>query len=302
MRDIQRLKSGDIIKLGVATNAPKIRFLVDDEQAVQETANLSEIMSSLQRGKTYRVGNGEDCRIRIPDASISGAVAEIKVPARKDSLWVTKIGEPEVKIAIDGVELTDDPRTLAMHQTLQIGDFYALVHDQPNLISSRVPKRLLFSEVVALPRRGDIYAIGSAGHCVFRIDEADVPRMVAEIVVPVEGEYFVVKKIGNASITVTIDGQEISANPRAQCRYEVNQMLAIGDYLTIRNNHRALPPTVSSFGWKKLAGSILFFILLALFCVGAGYIVKKYWGHFNLIMSTQKLMQKYQKMFLYYGL
>ena len=53
----QRLKSGDIIKLGVAANAPKLQFSLDTEDENQKVnLRLAELIQELEREQIYTIG------------------------------------------------------------------------------------------------------------------------------------------------------------------------------------------------------------------------------------------------------
>ena len=292
---IQRLKSGDVLRLGIATNAPKVRFTIEGEEySTKQKVNLAEALPALERGKIYRIGNSSDCRITINDPAISGAIAELQVPERGEHLLVNILAN-DAKVAIDGVALKErESRALGLHQTLEIGNFYELIHNQQNFIAPRVPVQCRFSEIVPTPKRGEIYAIGSGSLCHFRIDAAEAPAIIAEIIVPIDGDSFLVKRLGAASLPVTLDGEALTTNPRVETRFGVNQVLAIGDYLHIRNNHRTLPPPVAKFPWSKIIISTLLFMVITIGAVGLFYVGKKYWNQFNVLLSTQQLMKRYQ--------
>ncbi len=301
VKDAHRLKSGDIIRLGVALNAPKVRFSLDDgEKDNKKTENLSDLIEALERGKIYTIGNSPQCNIRLEDPAISGTILEIQVPERSDHLLVTKVGHNDIKVTIDGLDLKEkESRAISMYQTLQIGNFYSLVHNHQNFVVPRIARQILFSEVVPFPKRGDIYGIGRAENCVFKLDDAKSPYLLAEIFVPIEGESFLVKKIGDGGIPVTIDGEAIQEGPRSQSRYGVNQVLGIGDYLSIRNNHRALPAASAPFSWGKLFYIVFWCLFFAMLVVGAGMAIQKYWDRLETFVSSQNKIKEYQKNVFY---
>ena len=221
------------------------------------------------------------------------------MPERGEHLLVNILAT-DVKVAIDGVTLKErESRALALHQTMEIGNFYELIHDQQNFTAPRVPVQCRFSEIASSPKRGDIYAIGSGSLCHFRINAPEAPALIAEIVVPVDGDSFLVKRVGVSPVAVTIDGEPLPTGPRVETRFGVNQVLAIGDYLYIRNNHRALPPPVAKFPWSKIVATTLLFLFLTLGAIGLFYLGKKYWHNFNMLLSTQQLMKRYQSNVFY---
>ena len=295
VKEIQRLASGDVIRLGSAMNAPKIRFALEgQDQKAQTVALLSKLLPLLHRGKSYYVGGGPKCQIQLGDPTISGAVAQLFVPLQGDNLLVSKL-EPKVKVTIDEGEVKDtETRSLSIQQTLHVGSFFALVHDHKNLTVPRTPVARVLSDFIPFPQRGAIYPVGSGDQCVIRLDAPELPELVAEIAVPMEGEAFLVKKYGGVEIEVVVDTEAVSDGPRAETHYNINQVLTIGDFFVIRNNHRSLPTPASPGVWKSLLKGLLWLLFLAFLFIAAGMAVQKYWPNLTKLISTQNLMKKYQ--------
>ena len=299
VNDYCKIENNDVIRLGIAKNAPKLRFLTEDKaQNIKKSNAISGIIDPLERGRTYFIGSTNECDIIIEHPDINGIIIKFKVPERGNHLLITK--ETNLNITINGTQLQEnESRALSLHQTLEVDKFYSLFHDQQNFIEQVIPQDYLFSEVISKPKRGNIYTIGKDKDCDFVIDDTDAPGLLAEIEVPPEGEYFLVKKLVNSNVTVKIDDDILVSNSHNDYWYGVNQVLTIGNYFRIRNNHRTLPPPVYSSPYKKIFAITflcLFFTLLALI-LGMG--AKKFWNQFNIFISQQSKIKEYQKNVFY---
>jgi len=176
---------------------------------------------------------------------------------------------------------------------------FSLTEPEKTPAPTRVPQQFLFSEIVATPIRGEIYGIGSYLDGTFVIQDPSVPSLIAEIMVPDEGEYFLVRKVCDSSIPVLLDGEELLPSIQPETRYGVNQLLQIGDYLIIRNNHRTLPPELTYFVWKKFFSTVLWFLFIALLVVGGYLLIQEYWPKLNFLISWQSRLKEYQKNVFY---
>lgn len=300
IKEVQKLTPGDIIRLGSAVNAPKMRFTIEGHEEIpQQVVYLTQLIPSLQRGKVYTIGASKDCHIQIEDPAISGVVATFKVPERGEYLFLSKEAvKTAVKIEESEVK-ENETRTLHFQQRLHVGATFTLIHDHKNFITPRIPSKANLSDFIPVPERGAVYAVGSGQNCTIRIAEADVPEIFAEITAPYEGEYFIVKKHSSVSIEIKVDNELLTDNPREEPHYGINQLLSIGDYLIIRNNHRSLPLPPSPAIWKSLAYGILVTVLLAGLIVGAMVVGKKYWYRLSELLTSQNLMKKYQENVFY---
>ncbi|HON44205.1 MAG TPA: FHA domain-containing protein [Planctomycetota bacterium] len=265
----QRLKSGDIIKLGVAANAPKLQFSLDTEDENQKVnLRLAELIQELERGQIYTIGAKNISNIGLQSPDIQGAVLEVHVPERGDSLYINKVENTEIKVILDGTELMPkENRIWTLHQMLEIGQYTSILHDQTNFVLARTPEEWIFSLIVPSPKRGESYLIGQGSECVFKLTEPSFPEKIVEIFVPWEGEYFLVKKIGSSPIPIFIDGMPVDDQSRLEYRFGVNQILTVGNYLKLQNNHRTLPTYSIHYPWKRIISSIFWFIVVSLIIV-----------------------------------
>ena len=302
VKELHRLNSGDMIRLGVASNAPKVRFAIEGEEEIEEkTIPLSELIPTLERSKTYKIGIGENCEIQLPkEIEIVGAIAQLKVPEKGDQLFISRIAETGLKISIQEAEVkANETRSLSLHQKLAIGTGFAILHDHKNFVLPRVPKEGFLSDFIPYPQRGNIYPIGSAPHCSIRIEEKGMPDTIGEISVPLEGEYFLVKKYSDVNIPFFVDQEAIPEGPRCEVRYGINQVFTIGDHIKIRNNHRSLPAFHVHGSWKGLFKAIFLLILLAGIGWGASVAIIKYWepikSYFSKLMEERKRQKTTKK-------
>lgn len=322
VKEVHRLSSGDVMRLGSASNAPKVRFtLSGQESASKEVIYLSKALPALQRGETYLIGSGKSCHIQTADPSVASVAAQLKVPLQGDLLLASKAENCRNRVAIDESEVKEnETRTLATHQSLQIDNCFALFHDHGNLVTPRVPEKCVLSQFIPEPQREGIYLIGNAVQCAIRIPDLGVPDLIGEISVPIEGEYFLVKKYSDIAIDLTIDGEAVPGGAIQESRYGVNQVLAIGDYLAVRNNHRSLPTYATTGVWKTFFKVVAVILLLACLGTVVGIMAKNHWHKWKDYISwgprpdsgkkadkdpsdtqklEQELMQKYQQNVFY---
>lgn len=301
VKEVSRLSPGDTIRLGSAANAPKIRFsLHGHEDKQKELVSLVKILPALQRDKSYLVGGSSECQIKMSDACIAGVVAEIKVPNQGEHLLVSKSKGAKVRVSIDEGEVKEnETRILGFQQTLNIGDHFTLVHDHKNFVTPRTPHNMLLSDFVPFPQRGATYLVGSGTQCQIKFGEAGTPELVAEIVTPADGDAFLVRKYAGVELPVSIDGEPVSDTPHSESHYGINQVLTLGDFLLVRNNHRSLPTVHKSTLWKNLLLGAVVMLLLAGVVVGGGMLAHRYWPQFTRFMTTQNLMKQYQQNVFY---
>lgn len=316
VKDMQHLCPGDIIRLGAASNAPRIRFtLTSEEEASREVLYLSQIMTTLVRGKTYLIGNDETCQIRASVPSISGVVARLKIPERGEQILVSKMENCRHKLTIDDSEIREhETRSLSLQQTIQIDNTFSLVHDHTGIVAARVPQEYVLSDFISVPQRDGVYLIGSAVQCNIRIQDIQLPELIGEVSVPLEGEYFVVKKYSGVTTSILIDGEPVPEGSIHETRYGINQILSVEDYLSIRNNHRSLPLPPAKNIWKHVVKACLIVLFISLMAIGVGLGGKKYWPKLKKLLSgstqdkisqtkeqptmisgTQQLMKQYQQ-------
>jgi pSer/pThr/pTyr-binding forkhead associated (FHA) protein len=301
VKEVSRLMPGDTIRLGSAVNAPKIRFsLHGQEEKEQELMSLAKALPALQREKAYLVGGGSECQIQVSDAGIAGVVAELKVPEQGDHILVSKARGAKVRVSIEEGEVKEnETRILGFQQTLHIGEHFALVHDNKNFVTPRTPQNVLLSDFIPFPQRGTTYILGSGGQCHIKVNAEGTAELLAEIITPADGDSFLVKKYAGTDVPVTVDGEMVSDTPHSESRYGINQVLAVGDFLRIRNNHRSLPTMHTTSLWKSLFVAAVVILLLSALVVGGGMLVQKYWPQFTRYMTTQNLMKQYQQNVFY---
>lgn len=296
-----KLQSGSVIKLGVATNAPKIRFYIEGQEEVHKVhKRLSDIMDSLQRGKEYTLGGDGKHDISISDPSIAGTIARITVPAEGNHLILKKDENCNVAVSIDGSEVhKNENRILSYQKCLQVGNTFSLLHDVKKFHMPRIPQKCLMSDFVPSPERGNVYTIGKNDEATFHINDEHAPFLLAEIEAPLEGDYFSIRKIGGLDIEVMIDEKVIETDPRNGSRFGVNQILRIGDYWEIRNNHRSLPALKKSLGMKALVTGLITTVIIAVVILGTVFVFKKYSSNLQRMISPPNTMQLYQKNIYY---
>lgn len=156
-------------------------------------------------------------------------------------------------------------------------------------------KELLLDALIPHPQRGATYSIGNSPHSIFALVGNDIPEQVAEIVVPSEGDYFLVRKVSEHNIPVLLDSQLLAPTVYAQERYGVNQLLRIGDLLLIRNNQRILPPEIRSFPWKKVVSMIFLCIGISVAIVLSYLAVQANWPKIQSIIAQQNRVKQYEK-------
>lgn len=293
----QPLKSGDIIKLGIASNAPRIQFSINiNGEAQKYHFRLSDFVDSLERGRIYTVGSGNNCDISLPIPEIQNVCLEFSVPEQGENLYVQKIENKNIKIFLDNSELMEhEKRIWNLHQSIEIEDIGFLIHDQINLVSAPIPQEIIFSQVVERPKRGDTYFIGKGEFCTFKIDTtASCPEKIAEIFVPWEGEYFLVKS--TSSIPVFIDDLRLDHEARLEYHYGVNQILRIGNFLKIQNNHRTLPMLSNHYPWKTFLSTLFWLcVIIALVLLAVVY-GEEHWKKFqNFVNSFAKNEQSLEE-------
>lgn len=283
----QPLKSGDIIKLGIANNAPRVQFSINiNGEAQKFHFRLSDFVDSLERGRIYTIGSGNNCDISLPIPEIQNICLEFSVPEQGENLYVKKIENKHIKIFLDNSELMEhEKRIWNLHQNIEIEDIGFLIHDQNNLVSAPIPQEIIFSQVVERPKRGDTYFIGKGELCTFKIDTtASCPEKIAEIFVPWEGEYFLVKS--TSSVPVFIDDLRLDNEARLEYHYGVNQILTIGNFLKIQNNHRTLPLISNHYPWKTFLSTLFWLcIIIALVLLAVVY-GEEHWKKFQNFVNS----------------
>ncbi|WP_372368441.1 trypsin-like peptidase domain-containing protein [Candidatus Uabimicrobium sp. HlEnr_7] len=296
-----KLHSGSVIKLGVATNAPKIRFYIEGQEEVHKVhKRLSDIVDSLQRGKEYVLGGNEQHNIHIEDPSISGAIVRIEVPIEGNHIVLNKDDSCDVSVSIDGSEVhKNENRILSYQKCLQVGNSFTLLHDVNKFHVPRSAQKCLMSDFIPSPERGNVYTIGKNDEATFIIDDPNAPFLLAEIEVPLEGDYFSIRKIGGLDITISIDGKIVETDPRNGSRFGVNQILSVGDYWEIRNNHRSLPALKKSLGMKALLTGFITTLVITIVILGTVFAIKKYSPSLQNIINPPNTMQLYQKNIYY---
>ncbi|BBM83888.1 trypsin-like peptidase domain-containing protein [Candidatus Uabimicrobium amorphum] len=296
-----KLQSGSVIKLGVAVNAPKIRFYIEGHEEVHKVhKRLSDIVDSLERDKEYTLGGDSKHDISISDPSISGMIARITVPAEGNHVVLNKDDNCSVVVSIDGSEVhKNENRILSYQKCLQVGSTFTLLHDVNKFHMPRIPQKCLMSDFIPSPERGNVYTIGKNDEATFHINDEHAPFLLAEIEVPLEGDYFSIRKIGGLDIPVVIDEKTIDADPRNGSRFGVNQILRIGDYWEIRNNHRSLPALKKSLGMKALMTGLITTVIIALVILGTVFVFKKYSSNLQRMINPPNTMQLYQKNIYY---
>ncbi len=157
----------------------------------------------------------------------------------------------------------------------------------------------LFSEVVPDPQRGEVYMIGNNPENTFYIQDDKIPPLLAEITVPYEGDYFLIRKVAESSISVVLDDIPLSTTVHPEIRYGVNQCLKIGNYLVVRNNQRTLPPEITPFPWRKILGTIFWIVLFVSIGIGIYIGKEKYLPEINKFFAEKNLFAEYKKNIFY---
>lgn len=157
------------------------------------------------------------------------------------------------------------------------------------------PRELLMSNVLPRPQRGQIYGIGSHPRSLIRLTGDAIPEQVAEILVPSEGDYFLVRKVGEHTIPVILDQKVLEPAVRPQERYGVNQLLYIGEHLCIRNNQRTLPPEIRSFPWGKFFSMVFWCLFVSGLLAGIYLLAQANWPKIQHNIREQNQLKQYQK-------
>ncbi len=296
------LKNGDVIRLGAAKNAPNLRFVLSEEKIGEKTSRrvqkLSSFLPSLVRGKEYLVG-GDKTDIDLEMGLGNEVTLTLKVPNEGKQILICKSEKSSVPVFLEESEVqAKESRAWSPEQRLQIGNL-TLVNDHSDFSQARQMKKCVFSDFVATPERGSIYTIGNDENATFSILDDALPPLIAEISVPTIGEYCQVKKTSNCKVDIFVDKTLVSDYMREGIPYGVNQVIQVGDYLEIRNNHRFLPPARSSYAWKTYIMGFSVCILLASMILGVIWASQKYSGKIQNFFSSQNLMKAYQKNVFY---